>query len=70
MTSHFFDKGMSALFNVDKCGRNVTMPTVSGNKTKMYYIAVDEVIWNYGPSGVNNIDGRSLTSPGRYYVSS
>ena len=46
------------------------MPTVSGNKTKMYYIAVDEVIWNYGPSGVNNIDGRSLTSPGRYYVSS
>ena len=41
------------------------MPTVSGNRTKMYYIAADEVMWDYGPSGVNNIDGKSLTSPGR-----
>ena len=65
MNSHFFDKGMSALFYVKKCEKNFAMPTVSGNRTKMYYIAADEVMWDYGPSGVNNIDGKSLTSPGR-----
>lgn len=72
MTSHFFDKGMSALFHVNSCGESVAMPTVSGNRTKIYCIAADEVVWDYGPSGVNNIDGKSLTSPGRlrsFYLS-
>ena len=65
MNSGFFDDGMSAIFNVQACGKNVNMPTVSGNRTKMYYIAADEVMWDYGPSGVNNMDAKELTSPGR-----
>ena len=65
MTSHFFDKGMSALFNVSDCEKSVAMPTVDGSKVKTYFIAVDEVLWDYGPSGLNNIDGKPLTSPGR-----
>ena len=65
MKSDFFDKGMSALFRVSPCKNKVTMPTVSGSRTKIYYLAADEVMWDYGPSGVNNMDGKPLTSPGR-----
>lgn len=64
MKSDFFDKGMSALFRVSPCKNKVTMPTVSGSRTKIYYLAADEVMWDYGPSGVNNMDGKPLTSPG------
>ena len=65
MNGQFFDKGMSALFNVTNCGKGVTSPSVSGGKTRNYYIAADEMVWDYGPSGDNNIDGSSLTSPKR-----
>lgn len=67
MNSQFFDNGMSALFNVTTdCGKGVELPSVAGGETRIYYIAADEVIWNYGPTGENNIDGASLTSPKRY----
>lgn len=66
MNSQFFDNGMSALFNVTDCGKAVDLPSVDGGETRVYYIAVEEVIWNYGPTGENNIDGASLTRPNRY----
>lgn len=66
MNSQFFDNGMSALFNVTDCGKSVDLPSVDGGETRIYCIAADEVIWNYGPSGENNIDGASLTWPKRY----
>lgn len=65
MNGKFFDDGMSALFDVTDCGKGVALPTVSGGETRNYYIAADEVIWDYGPTGDNNIDGKSLTSPKR-----
>lgn len=65
MTSHHFDNGMSALFRVQRNGNGVAMPTASGGITKAYYLAAEEVMWDYGPSGINNIEGTPLTSPGR-----
>ena len=69
MNSQFFDNGMSALFNVTECGKVVDLPSVDGGETRKYYIAADEVIWNYGPTGENNVDGASLTWPKRYHLS-
>ena len=66
MNSQVFESGMSALFNVTDCGKGVEVPSVSGGETRIYYIAADEVLWNYGPTGENNVDGASLTSPKRY----
>ena len=66
MNSQFYDNGMSALFDVTDCGKGVELPSVAGGETRIYYIAADEVIWNYGPTGENHIDGASLTSPKRY----
>ncbi|KAL9983729.1 hypothetical protein ACROYT_G005948 [Oculina patagonica] len=63
MNGQSFDNGMSALFDVTDCGNGAALPSVSGEKTRIYYIAADEVIWDYGPSGDNNIDGGSLTAP-------
>ena len=65
MTSQQFDKGMSALFRVHRRKIGVAMPTISGGMTKVYYLAAEEIMWDYGPSGINNIDGTSLASPGR-----
>ena len=68
MNGKFFDGGMSALFEVTDCGKGVALPSVSGGKTRTYFIAAEEVIWDYGPSGDNNIDGVSLTSPKRCII--
>lgn len=65
MTGHQFDNGMSALFRVHRSEIGVAMPTISGGMTKVYYLAAEEILWDYGPSGINNIDGKPLTSPGR-----
>ena len=65
MTGRQFDNGMSALFRVYRSEIGVAMPTISGGMTKVYYLAAEEILWDYGPSGINNIDGTPLTSPGR-----
>ncbi|KAL9973398.1 hypothetical protein ACROYT_G019854 [Oculina patagonica] len=64
VNNHWY-AGMYALLNVTKCdGKTGHVPTVSGGKTRRYFIAANEVPWNYGPSGKNNMDGQSLTKPG------
>lgn len=64
LVNDHYNAGMYALFNVTKCdGKTGHVPTVSGGKTRTYYIAANEVQWNYGPSGMNNMDGESLTKP-------
>ena len=61
-----YNAGMYALFNVTKCdGRSGHVPAVSGGKTRTYYIAANEVLWNYGPTGMNNMNGESLTKADR-----
>ncbi|KAL9973399.1 hypothetical protein ACROYT_G019855 [Oculina patagonica] len=65
LVNDHYNAGMYALFNVTKCdGKTGHVPTVSGGKTRRYFIAANEVPWNYGPSGTNKMDGQSLTKPG------
>ena len=66
MNSKFFDNGMAAFFNVQNCSKRMDLPNVSGGKTRIYYIAAEDQLWDYGPTGQNNIDGVPLTSPKRY----
>jgi hypothetical protein len=48
---------MYALFNVSKCdGKSAASYSLSG-KTRTYYIAAEEVVWDYGPTGMNNFKG-------------
>lgn len=66
LVNDHYNAGMYALYNVTKCaGKSDYVPTVSGGKTRRYYIAANEVPWNYGPTGMNNMDGQSLTKPDR-----
>lgn len=61
-----YNNGMYALFNVTKCdGKPSHVPTVSGGKTRTYFIAANEVVWDYGPTGMNNMEGQKLTKPDR-----
>src|SRR6185295_11853275 len=32
--------------------------STDGRKTRTYYIAADEVVWNYAPTGMNQAEGR------------
>jgi hypothetical protein len=32
----------------------------AGGKTRVYYIAADEVVWDYAPTGRNQMEGRPL----------
>ncbi|XP_022788227.1 hephaestin-like protein [Stylophora pistillata] len=64
LVNDHYNAGMYALYHVTKCnGKSNYVPTVSGGKTRTYYIAANEVPWNYGPTGMNNMDGQSLTKP-------
>ena len=57
-TNDHFDAGMVAKFRVNKCGSEVI--PINPVKTRTYYIAAVEEIWDYGPSGMNNIKGTQL----------
>ena len=57
---------MYALFNVTKCKtKDFQPPSASGGVTRTYFIAAEEVIWDYGPSGKNKFKGGNLTETGR-----
>lgn len=58
--------GMYALFNVSQCSAKPTETQTLSGKTRTYYIAAEEVIWDYGPSGNDNFKGgRPLNESGR-----
>jgi hephaestin len=45
------------------CGNGPAMAPAAGGgaaggKTRVYYIAADEVVWDYAPTGTNQIGGR------------
>uniref|UniRef100_A0A8C4QM48 Plastocyanin-like domain-containing protein n=1 Tax=Eptatretus burgeri TaxID=7764 RepID=A0A8C4QM48_EPTBU len=56
--------GMQALYHVNNCGWKVSAEPVGGGKQREYFIAAQEVIWNYGPGGINNFNGQPLDKPG------
>lgn len=67
LVNDHYNAGMYALFNVTKCdGKKHPVPSVSGGKKRTYYIAANEIPWNYGPTGMNNMNGENLTLADRY----
>ena len=67
LVNDHYNAGMYALFNVTKCdGKKHPVPSVSGGKKRTYYIAANEIPWNYGPTGMNNMNGGNLTLADRY----
>lgn len=53
------------MFNVSKCARDANTPVASGGRTRKYFIAAEEKMWNYGSSGINKMTGDDLLKPGR-----
>ncbi|RXM29458.1 Ceruloplasmin [Acipenser ruthenus] len=53
--------GMQAFFEVKTCFPPVHRARPRGAQ-RQYYIAAEEVIWDYGPSGINHFSGDSLTT--------
>ena len=47
------------------CGTKTEQVKLDG-KTRRYFIAAEEVIWNYAPSGYNGFDGGWLNTTGRF----
>eukprot|EP00063_Salmo_salar_P004264 XP_013979099.1 PREDICTED: ceruloplasmin [Salmo salar] len=55
--------GMQALFEVKKCFPAVHKPRPSG-EVREYFIAAEEVLWDYAPSQVNHGTGKPLNTDG------
>lgn len=55
---------MQAFFDVTTCGKTQPKETLNGI-TRKYYIAAEEVEWDYAPSGLNKYDGGTLLDIGR-----
>ncbi|XP_064577770.1 ceruloplasmin isoform X2 [Zonotrichia leucophrys gambelii] len=51
--------GMQALFKVEDCKKSVPGHSES-TKIRQYFLAAEEIIWNYGPSAVNHFTGQEL----------
>ncbi|XP_060098309.1 ceruloplasmin isoform X1 [Heteronotia binoei] len=55
--------GMQAIFEVKNC--QSPAPSSKGtSNVRHYYIAAEEILWNYAPSGINNFTGEELISDG------
>lgn len=50
---------MQALFTVKDCRKYTTDQNESA-KIRQYFIAAEEIIWNYGPSAMNHFTGQEL----------
>ncbi|NXY47037.1 CERU protein, partial [Ceuthmochares aereus] len=53
--------GMQALFKVEDCRKSTTDPSEC-TKIRQYFIAAEEIIWNYGPSATNRFTGEELVT--------
>ena len=62
LVNDHYSAGMSALFNVTNCEKNFPKSDPLSGKTRKYFIAAEEVIWDYAPSGLDNFNGGNLTS--------
>lgn len=51
--------GMQAMFEIKKCFPAVHKPRPFG-EVRQYYIAAEEVIWDYGPTQINQYTGNKL----------
>ncbi|XP_004419321.1 PREDICTED: ceruloplasmin-like [Ceratotherium simum simum] len=55
-------EGMQAFFNVRNCQKPST--DVTGTHVICYYIAAEEILWNYAPSGIDFFTKKNLTAAG------
>ncbi|KAJ1088314.1 hypothetical protein NDU88_001472 [Pleurodeles waltl] len=55
--------GMLAIYEVRNC-TNCSKKIATQPHERHYYIAAEEIIWNYGPSGINQFTGKPLDDPG------
>uniref|UniRef100_A0A8C8AKI2 ferroxidase n=1 Tax=Otus sunia TaxID=257818 RepID=A0A8C8AKI2_9STRI len=55
--------GMEALYDVQICQKNLSRPLPLSHKRR-YYIAAEEVLWNYGPDGYDKFTGQGLNATG------
>ncbi|KAK4831511.1 hypothetical protein QYF61_018095 [Mycteria americana] len=55
--------GMEALYDVQICQKNLSRPSPLSH-TRRYYIAAEEVLWNYGPDGYDKFTGQGLNATG------
>ncbi|XP_062440569.1 ferroxidase HEPHL1 [Rhea pennata] len=55
--------GMEALYDVQLCQKNLSRPSPLSHK-RLYYIAAEEVLWNYGPDGYDKFTGQGLNATG------
>ncbi|XP_008586665.1 PREDICTED: ceruloplasmin-like [Galeopterus variegatus] len=58
---HVYDT-MKAFFNVRSCQKPST--DVAGKRVIHYYIAAEEILWNYAPTGINFFTKKNLTAAG------
>uniref|UniRef100_A0A8C5PA31 ferroxidase n=1 Tax=Leptobrachium leishanense TaxID=445787 RepID=A0A8C5PA31_9ANUR len=57
--------GMQAIYEVKNCPKPVTQRTRLRKQVNVrnYYIAAEEIIWNYGPTLTNQFSGQKLDDP-------
>uniref|UniRef100_A0A8C5X323 ferroxidase n=1 Tax=Malurus cyaneus samueli TaxID=2593467 RepID=A0A8C5X323_9PASS len=55
--------GMEALYDVQICQKNLSHSSPISHMRR-YYIAAEEVLWNYGPDGYDKFTGQGLNTTG------
>ncbi|XP_072849696.2 ferroxidase HEPHL1 isoform X1 [Pogona vitticeps] len=55
--------GMMGLYSVKACSPNISQPSQRGQERR-YFIAVEKVLWDYGPSGIDKYTGQALNATG------
>ncbi|OWK61083.1 Hephaestin-like protein 1 [Lonchura striata] len=55
--------GMEALYDVQICQKNLSHSSPISHMRR-YYIAAEEVLWNYGPDGYDKFTGQGLNATG------
>ncbi|XP_009199798.1 ceruloplasmin isoform X2 [Papio anubis] len=56
--------GLQAFFQVQECNKSSSKGNTHGKHVRHYYIAAEEIIWNYAPSGIDIFTKENLTAPG------
>ena len=63
--SVWFSAGLQAFFRVQDCKKSSSEDNIHGKNVRHYYIAAEEVVWNYAPSGIDAFTKENLRTPGR-----
>lgn len=62
VNDHFID-GMQAIYEVGKCTEKEKECSFLSS-VRQYYIAAEEITWNYAPTSINQFNGQNLDDPG------